>query len=270
MTDLTNPMEKKGGDRDGATWLSLDTSTASMGIAVTRNNRLLGERQETAERNHSINLLPLIESLLREVGVLPAGLGGIAVGVGPGSYTGVRIGVTVAKTMAWALRLPVIGVSSLEALAYGGIAAFRGKETSAPEAAVDWVVPVLDARRGQAYTALFASDAAGGWQRLRPDGIRLVDGWLDELLAAAAERAADPPQRIVFVGEANAVMRQKLEQRGDGRLLTHDHLLAARHVAALAAHGQAAETHRLVPNYTQLAEAEANLLADAAGTKPKA
>lgn len=266
MTDTTNHLHNAG-DRGQAPWLALDTSTASMGIAVTVRNRLLGERQETAERNHSINLLPLIESLLREVGVLPAELGGIAVGVGPGSYTGVRIGVTVAKTMAWALRLPVVGVSSLEALAFGGIDSFRGITPSA--SAVDWVVPVLDARRGQAYTSLFASGGECGWMRLRPDGIRLVDGWLDELVAAAAERAADPPQRIVFVGEA-AVVRQKLEQRSDDRLLTRDHLLEARHVAALAAHGQAADAHRLVPNYTQLAEAEANWLAGAAGTKPKA
>src|SRR5689334_13754192 len=101
--------------------LAIDTSTASMSVAVMRGTELLSGITSHAERDHSLHFLPHIQELLQGLGFTPNEVDAYAVGIGPGSYTGVRIGVTVAKTLAWTLRRPVIGVSSLEALALGSV-----------------------------------------------------------------------------------------------------------------------------------------------------
>ena len=80
------------------------------------SRRTLNER---AERNHSVHVVPVMEQLLAASNTQPGQLDGIAVGVGPGSYTGIRIAVTAAKTLAWAWDIPVAGVSSLQAIAWG-------------------------------------------------------------------------------------------------------------------------------------------------------
>ncbi|WP_407944592.1 tRNA (adenosine(37)-N6)-threonylcarbamoyltransferase complex dimerization subunit type 1 TsaB [Paenibacillus rubinfantis] len=100
--------------------LALDTATSSLAVAVTEGGRVLAERNIHAERNHSAYLVTAIGDCLKAAGLAKQDLDGIAVGIGPGSYTGIRIAVTTAKTLAWSLRLPVYGVSSLAALALGG------------------------------------------------------------------------------------------------------------------------------------------------------
>ena len=96
-------------------------------------------------------------------------LNGVAVGQGPGSYTGIRIGVTVAKTFAWSLRIPLIAISSLEALAYGWI----GHSSTSIG-----IVPLMDARRGRAYTALYSKKNGVMWHCAAPDGIRSMSQWV--------------------------------------------------------------------------------------------
>ena len=100
--------------------LAIDTSTSAMTVAILENGHLLGEISSHAERNHSLGLLPHIQDLLSRLGMKPRDLGSVAAGQGPGSYTGVRIAVSVAKTFAWSLGLDLIGMSSLEAMAIGG------------------------------------------------------------------------------------------------------------------------------------------------------
>ncbi|GAS80130.1 inactive metal-dependent protease-like protein, molecular chaperone [Paenibacillus amylolyticus] len=184
-------------------FLALDTSTAVMAAAMMEDHALLEERNERAERNHSVHVVPVMEQLLAASSTQPGQLDGIAVGVGPGSYTGIRIAVTAAKTLAWAWDIPVAGVSSLQALAWGGwhsglaakaeaaaedAAAGAGGTSSADQgstgaAPVHWIVPLVDARRGQACTALFASAGSDAPRRLAPDAIRKMDGWLEALAA---------------------------------------------------------------------------------------
>ncbi|MEO3945572.1 tRNA (adenosine(37)-N6)-threonylcarbamoyltransferase complex dimerization subunit type 1 TsaB [Gorillibacterium sp. CAU 1737] len=289
---------QQGSEQAGELLLALDTSSASMTAALLKGRELVAERLLHAERNHSIRLLPLIEEMLHTAGAKPADLGALATGVGPGSYTGVRIGVTVAKTMAWAQQLPVAGISSLATLALGALLP-EGEEAplvSAVDArkGLIWVVPLFGARRGQAYTALFQIGEEGipmegiypganapvayasawesglGWQmsRTQADSIRLAADWLEQL--ASWEEEKEPPERpsqVVFVGETAEflpLLEEYAERRGGSTLIREGHLrgYATGLLAVPMLEAKATEDpHLLLPNYTQLSEAEAKLLA---------
>ncbi|MDO3408584.1 tRNA (adenosine(37)-N6)-threonylcarbamoyltransferase complex dimerization subunit type 1 TsaB [Saccharibacillus sp. CPCC 101409] len=247
--------------------LALDTSSAAQAVAVLEQNRVLYESNNPAERNHSVNLLPEIRRALEESGTDRRKLAGIAVGIGPGSYTGVRIAVTTAKTLAWSLNVPVAAVSSLEAQALTGL------EAEAP-AGRGWVVPLVDARRGQAYTALFAADASAGGdaapERLAEDAILLVDQWTARIAERIRELPpADRPAFVLFTGETakhEEALRGLAEAAGlpPERVLLRDCEAEGRWIGRLGgrllAEGKAADAHGLLPNYTQVTEAEANLL----------
>src|SRR5690606_20357531 len=88
-----------------------------LSVAVVRDGELLVEEISAMAVNHSLRAMPAIEELLAKAGLEPANIDAIAVSEGPGSYTGVRIGVTIAKTLAWTLGKPLVGVSSLKVLA---------------------------------------------------------------------------------------------------------------------------------------------------------
>ncbi|OWA34389.1 tRNA (adenosine(37)-N6)-threonylcarbamoyltransferase complex dimerization subunit type 1 TsaB [Saccharibacillus sp. O16] len=283
--------------------LALDTSSAAQAVAVIDESGVRFESNSLAERNHSVNLLPEIERALRESGTDKRELAGIAVGIGPGSYTGVRIAVTTAKTLAWALKLPVAAVSSLEAQAASGL------EAAAPQGR-GWIVPLVDARRGQAYTALFAapgaaagsaaaSQAAPGkaeagtespaqaespsaaaasagsaaqpmLERLADDAILLVGDWTAAIAGRLKELpAAEQPDYILFTGEtakhAETVLAlAELAGISPERVRLQDCAAEGRWIGAIGARklaaGEASEPHSLLPNYTQVTEAEANLL----------
>lgn len=268
--------------------LSVDTSTTSMTAALTMGGKLLGEITSKAERNHSLYLIPILQRLMKEAGVRPKELSAFTVGVGPGSYTGVRIGVTVAKTFAWTHKLALMGVSTLEAMALGGAESRIGQtkweslgddtifvqggtltalDKVLAQASADgetvWIVPLIDARRGQAYTALYQA-AGTGWTCEAPDGIRLFSTWVNELLDRAARHK---PDRIVFTGEAELHLEetQRFEGGWNGPVDVLEQDLRARYTAELGRRrwlrGETDDVFGLVPNYTQLAEAEAKLLA---------
>ncbi len=238
--------------------LALDTSTTALTVALLRGDEPLATAGMTAERNHSMYLLPTVQRLLQDSGVSATDLQAIGVGRGPGSYTGVRVAVTVAKTMAWALGIPLLGVSSLAAYAYGG----QRKHTVAAhsdEAAATWFVPLLDARRGQAYTALYA-DVAGAWHVMEEDRIAPVAQWLEQLAEAFA---ASDAAKFVVLGDWAAYPEsvRRLQEQCSDRLVLAEQPLAAHDIGRLARCrlllGERDEWHPFVPNYAQLAEAEA-------------
>ena len=247
-------------------FLALDTSTATLGVAITENNRVVHEINASGERNHSVHLLPIIEQALQASGTQGSSLAGISVGVGPGSYTGTRIAVSAAKTLAWAWNIPVVGVSSMQAMAWGGFTKGSNVSEVEPDNNKDWIVPLLDARRGQAYTALFASNGLLGPERLAPDAIRLMRDWVEELIQQLqqAEAEGNKPGCLWFVGETSlhgneeslASLREWIEVR------TVPYELEGRWTGFLGEqlHSQGSDDiHSLIPNYTQLSEAEANL-----------
>src|SRR5699024_4891214 len=100
--------------------LAIDTSNQSLGLAIMQDEELIAELITNIKKDHSSQLMPQIVSLMESVDMTPDKLQKIVVADGPGSYTGTRIGITTAKTMAWALDIPIDTVSSLAALAYNG------------------------------------------------------------------------------------------------------------------------------------------------------
>ena len=130
--------------------LAIDTSTEACSAALYLDGEVV-QRYRIAPREHAALILPMCEEVLAEAGVARSALDGIAFGRGPGSFTGVRIAVSVAQGLAFALDCPVVPVSTLAALAQGAIRE-RG-----------WakVLAAIDARMGEVYWGLFAGDADG-------------------------------------------------------------------------------------------------------------
>ncbi|MCC2684382.1 MAG: tRNA threonylcarbamoyladenosine biosynthesis protein TsaB [Paenibacillaceae bacterium] len=280
-TDKEMDKGNEAGTARRSTLIAIDTSTAAMTVAL-HNGRLLGESDSQADRNHSMYIIPAMQELMRSHHIQPGELGAIAVGVGPGSYTGVRIGVSVAKTCAWTLGIPVIGVSSLEACAWGGLDIFSAKNDSdageqAGEGAV-WVVPLINARRGQAFTAIYAMGRDAGTRmqaqveeqaqaaEVVADGIRLVDAWVEQIGEKLAQTDT-PPGQVLFCGETDGFAEHMLQLTDGWRtpVALVSSVIRARDMARIARsrwlRGEVDETHNLAPNYTQLAEAEVKLLA---------
>jgi tRNA threonylcarbamoyladenosine biosynthesis protein TsaB len=137
--------------------LAIETAGAAVAVAVATESGQVLESTAHAERRHVEALHPAIERLCAEAGVRLADLDGIGVDIGPGLFTGIRVGVAAAKGIAMALGLPVVGVTSLEILAEGASA---GSAASAAVGASATVVPVVDLRRGE---VAWSGPAGIGW-----------------------------------------------------------------------------------------------------------
>ncbi|MFL5942176.1 MAG: tRNA (adenosine(37)-N6)-threonylcarbamoyltransferase complex dimerization subunit type 1 TsaB [Gaiellaceae bacterium] len=194
--------------------LAFDTATAVATSALVDGDEVLGERVSRAQ-----TLLEDVDALLRQAGAHPSDLGRLAVGLGPGSFTGVRIGLAVARGLALSLDLPGAGVSTLAALAAG-----------APEA-----VPVVDAKRREVFTLL-----DGEPRVLAPQELPLAEG-------------------AVCVGDGARRYRSQLEERGAVVPPDDDerHLPRARFHASLA--GDPGPVDELEPLYLRVPDADINL-----------
>jgi tRNA threonylcarbamoyladenosine biosynthesis protein TsaB len=261
--------------------LAIDTSTAVLAMALLQEGKVVDEVHVSAERNHSIRLVPNIQERVKALGWSMRELEGIAIGQGPGSYTGVRIGVTVAKTMAWTLGLPLAGGSSLEALAYS-YRLYGEPTANKSEVHREWIVPLMNARRGNVYTCRFEMrddlnwdqnnpSRLQDWHRLSVDGIRSLDEWLLRLEGNLASLdASNRPGRICFAGEIEG-LEDKLSSFGSAELRALIDVQAVKQDMRGEAIGLLAydrwlteakqDVHEFIPNYTQLAEAEVNWLA---------
>lgn len=223
--------------------LAIDTSNLVMGIAVTSGNVVVGEIITNLKKNHSVRVMPAIESLLADCDMKPSDLDKIVVAKGPGSYTGVRIGVTIAKTLAWALNIPLVGVSSLEVLASNG-RFFDGV-----------ISPLFDARRGQVYTGLYTFENKK-ITILEKDQIILVEEWIETI------KKYD--QNVLFLGNDLPIHQPLLANKLGNKAIFGKEVLHNPRPSELAFLGMAKQpedTHQFVPNYIRLAEAEANWLA---------
>jgi tRNA threonylcarbamoyladenosine biosynthesis protein TsaB len=150
--------------------LVLDTSTDRAAVALAISGRPPRAALPDPAQRHGRNLVPSIRELLGAEGLEPAGLDLVAVGLGPGSYTGLRIGLTAAKTLAYACGRPLIGLDSLEAVA-------RNAPADALRVAV-----LADAQRGDVYVAEFArAGASAPLVRTGPTRVEPLAGWSEQL-----------------------------------------------------------------------------------------
>ena len=164
--------------------LGLDTATSTAGIALVDGDRLIAEERHDA-RARSADLLVAIDLVCRRAQVAPARLDAIAIGAGPGSFTGLRIGMATAKGIAFAARRPLWAVSSLAALAHDAARGLAGA-ADAPADAV--IAAVLDARRGEVFAGCFRGGALAREERvLAPEA---VAAWAEEIAAGAPVRFA--------------------------------------------------------------------------------
>ena len=187
--------------------------------------------------------MPAIEEVLNETGVKPAELDRIVVAKGPGSYTGVRIGVTIAKTLAWTLKKDLVGISSLEVLAQSG-KYFDG-----------FTVPLFDARRTQLFTGLYGQNGAGYFQNLWEDRIILLKDWLEKLQTL--------DKKILFVGNDLPLHQDTIKEvLGDQAVLgqVSDHNPRPSELGRIGMMREPDDIHTFIPSYLQLAEAEVNWL----------
>jgi tRNA threonylcarbamoyladenosine biosynthesis protein TsaB len=219
--------------------LAFESSAKAASVALMQDSVLLGEQFENNGKTHSATLMPMAQGLLRDCDISAADLDCVAVAKGPGSFTGVRIGVAAAKGLAWAAEKPVCGVSTLEAMAQQ-MAFCRGI-----------LCPVMDARRSQVYNALFSSDGAQ-LTRLCPD--RAIS--LEEL-KKDLETYENP---VFLVGDGSKLCYNTL----DGVALqfppAHLEMQRASGVAMVAARmaaaGELTTPEELTPNYLRLSQAE--------------
>ena len=129
--------------------LNIETATNVCSVALSENNKILGFKETDDPNVHSSQLTVFIERLLKEEKTDIKSLSAVAVSKGPGSYTGLRIGVSVAKGICYALDIPLISVSTLQAMAFGISAGNIIKDKNA------WLCPMIDARRMEVYSAFF-------------------------------------------------------------------------------------------------------------------
>ena len=200
--------------------LAIETSAGAASAAITEEGRILASGYQDTGLTHSRTLMPLVEGLFRNADIAPASLDAIAVSVGPGSFTGIRIGVAAAKGLALGLDIPCAAVSTLAALA----------RHAAPCGGL--LVCAMDARRGQVYNALF--DAGNGGAERGERGTRLEYGTppaqdeaprrltedraiaLSDLAAELRPIAGDgaKPRPITIAGDGAELCRAFLQEQG--------------------------------------------------------
>ena len=221
--------------------LAFETSAKAASVALLEENKLLGESYQNTGLTHSQTLMVMAEDLFKQCGKTISDVTAVAVAEGPGSFTGVRIGVAAAKGFAWGRELPCYGISTLEAMAES-LGVYSG-----------YVCPCMDARRSQVYNALFYVNR-GEIQRIAPDrAIALSD---------LGEEIKSLQEPIFLVGDGAKLCYNTLGKHVPNLVLPPEHrqhqratgvaLLAAKKIAA----GEVSDGNALTPNYLRLSQAE--------------
>ena len=210
--------------------LAFDTSSKALSLAILEDKQVLAETMINIKKNHSITLMPAIDFLMASLDLTPKDLDRIVVAEGPGSYTGLRIAVATAKTLAHTLSVELVGMSSLLALV--------------PYQQEGLFVPLMDARRNNVY--------AGFYENAKP-----VMSEAHLSFAEVLEKVKDAEQ-VTFVGEVRAFVEQIQEQLPQASY--QETLPNAANLALLAWDREAASLHDFVPNYLKRVEAEENWL----------
>jgi len=250
--------------------LAMDTATQALVVGVitqpsaelTVDNFIVTAASSMwVARGHSRLLHPALADVMRSSGIEPGALEGVVVGVGPGSYTGVRIAVSTAKALAVALQIPLTTVSTLEAIALASVPRYTSYAT--------YVMPLLYARRQRAFGGLYRR-LEGGWETVVESGVRMVADWVQE-----AKRQQD--RSAPTHGQSAIVVTHDFEPRyGVIECLQAAHIGAISPLAEISGrmpaamfslaidgrgfHYEGENIHSVAPDYALRVEAEVKLL----------
>lgn len=228
--------------------LALDSSSLVASVALLDDITVIAEYTVNLKKTHSQTLLPMIDEIIRMTGIEKTEIEAVAVTDGPGSFTGLRIGAATAKGLAYAWNVPIIGVSTIKAMAYN----FNHCNKL--------VCPIMDARRNQVYTGIYLCKEEELTEVLAPCAISI-----EEL----AHILNDQNKEVVFVGDGIPVHQQYLDEH-----LSNPHFFAKNHLNRQRAsslgtlakmmheNGQTMDADSFAPQYMRLSQAERERLAN--------
>ena len=221
--------------------LAFETSAKAASVALLDGGKLLAESYQNTGLTHSQTIMVMAQDLLKSCGLSARDVEAVAVAAGPGSFTGVRIGVAAAKGFAWGAELPCYGVSTLEAMART-MGVWQG-----------YIVPAMDARRSQVYTAVFHAEK-GVLTRVEED----MAISLEEL----REKIKNFEESIFLVGDGALLCYNTLLEEVPALVLPPEHRMHQRAAGvaltaqAMADAGDPGKAAELTPNYLRLSQAE--------------
>lgn len=225
--------------------LAVDTSTTSGSIALTNSGKLVAQMSEPKVEAHAKWLMRAIDELFSTIEFTIEDVDLFAIANGPGSFTGLRIGVSTVKGLAWSLDKPVVGVSTLRALAM-----------NITEAGA-LICPVLDARKKELYTALYRSNGGGVLEEVMGDRAIAPAVLFAEIKGLSGD---DSP---VFLGTGLEAYKEKIETSVKGAKIAPDELwrIKAVNIAALStlSGAKSIKAIELAPLYKRRSEAEINV-----------
>ena len=182
--------------------LHIETATDVCSVALSKGPEIIGLKEEAGGNNHAKNLLPFVDEVLKQSGVSMSDLNGVAVSIGPGSYTGLRIGVSTAKGIAYTAGIPVMAIGTLEGIAQGAKALWAKSSDEQPQ-----IVPMIDARRMEVFTSRFTYDM----QPLEEVSAKIIDeNTFAELLSK---------EKVLFCGNGMPKCRELLSTFPNARFL---------------------------------------------------
>lgn len=221
--------------------LAMDTSNQVLAVALIQQDTVLAELSTNIKKDHSSRLMPAIVELMEQIKMTPDQLDALVVARGPGSYTGTRIGVTTAKSLAWALDIPIIPVSSLEAMAYNG-KYFQG-----------YICPFIDARRETVFTSLYRWEDNALVQVKNEVNIKMAE-WLQML------QSLELP--VLFISPDMAIFETMIKDYCPDAVMgdAAAHIVRPAHLFEVGRTKKTVPAHDIVPHYLRITEAEANWL----------